>query len=165
MYLLFLAKRDGKLSTVSGHWNTTYGTRRWTLGTYLWLLSPGVFPLAWFLHRCFLVCVFVKERNGFLLRLCLLPLASFLCWATQKLTERVLPASLVASGPVAALCSPSVGAPEVLCQIRPSSMSLHGPQESNCSVQDKPERGDKKTDRSHLIASSCLIPTSRPSDL
>ena len=133
--------------------------------SWLWRRSPGVFPLAWFLHQYFLVYVFAKERNGFLLHLSLLPLVSFLCWATQKLTERVLPASLVASGPVAALCGPSVGAPEVLCQIWLSSMSLHGPQESNCFVQDKPERGDKKTERSHLIASSCLMPTSRPSDL
>ena len=35
MYLLFLAKRDGKLSSVSGHWYTVRGTRWWTLGTYL----------------------------------------------------------------------------------------------------------------------------------
>lgn len=35
MYLLFLAKRDGKLSSVSGHWNTARGTWWWTLGTYL----------------------------------------------------------------------------------------------------------------------------------
>ena len=57
-----------------------------------------MFPLARSLHWYFLVCVFAKERNGFLLHLSLLPQACFPCRATQKFTERVLPASLVASG-------------------------------------------------------------------
>ena len=122
MPLLLLAKWDGKLRSLSGHWNAACGTRWWTLGAYLWPLIVkekfwGV-PFSSVLTLVFSsLCICKREKwlpssslpspTGMFS----LPSYSEIYWTGSACFTRGL-------RPVAGLCGPSVGAPEVLCQIR-----------------------------------------------
>ena len=111
-----------KLRSVSGHWNAACRRRWWTLGAYLWPLIVkekfwGV-PFSSILTLVFpSLCICKREKwlpssslpspTGMFS----LPSYSEIYWTGSACFTRGL-------RPVAGLCGPSVGAPEVLCQIR-----------------------------------------------